>query len=880
MPVPQKIKADFAVRAPSSGGDRLPWVAANPNGGFAVAFTAIVGVSDDDARLQTFDALGTTVSGFSISAAGGGIDERLASVAYLTNGLLARVWVETPDAGGGNGRDIYYSVIDPLSLQTVVSRTLVAGGIGDQGDPMIAASTAGGFAIAYADYNVAQGALLVARYGVSGVAIGTSQVNVTTGVDDESGDLRDLSIVGLANGGYALAWGDSSPFETRTRTVTSTGSFSAEATFNPNNLGFGDFGPDVAALADGRYVAVNFQSSPDTAFGQFFTESNVASGALFQIASNVSGSRAQHLDVAGLKDGRFVVVWQDTFDDIRGQIMFADGTPDGAQFVVNAVTSGTQQRPSVEVLADGRFVVAWDDPSLAPDTLLAAIYDPRESGVTVNGTPGADQYVGSGYADAIFTAGGADTVAGAAGADTIFGGDGNDSLTGDGENDLLSGDNGDDTLDGGAGNDTVLGGFGVDVITGGTGVNTLTGGAGDDFYYVSNATDTLTELSGGGNDSVFTFVDFTIAANIENVFSLGTAGILNGNDGDNSLNGGFATVAQYLNGAGGADVLNGSAARDTMLGGGGDDQLFGRAGNDYMAGENGNDSYYVEELTDEVIEAAGAAAGTNDIVYASVNYTLSANVETGFTFGAATTLSGNGLANTLLGVYSAAGVTLNGLAGNDVLYGSNFADNLFGGDNDDTFFGLLGADAFIGGDGNDTYFLEQAGDSVAESANQGIDTIYAAFDYTLLANFEILFLYGAATNGIGNSADNTLIGSYLPGVNVGFQGFGGNDRIIASTGNDSLAGQQGNDTLTGGGGNDTFFYNASVALGIDTITDFTAGAGIGDRVIVTSIFANFASVLAAATEVGGTTTITVSAGNQLILQGVAIAQLNADDFLF
>jgi len=452
-------------------------------------------------------------------------------------------------------------------------------------------------------------------------------------------------------------------------------------------------------------------------------------------------------------------------------------------------------------------------------------------------------------------------------------------LTGNVGNNALAGGGGADTLDGGAGNDTLDGGAGGDVLTGGAGTNLLTGGADDDIYYVSGASDVVVENVGGGADTVFTYVDMTLAANVESLFSLGSAGVLVGNGLNNTLIGGYATVAQNINGGDGADYISGSAARDTLLGGEGADIILGRAGNDSMAGGNGDDSYYVEDAGDEVIEAAGAAAGTGDIVYTAVTYTLTANVETGFTHGSATALTGNGGDNALLGVYSAAGVTLNGLDGADVLYGSNFADTLNGGAGADTFFGLLGLDACFGGDGNDTYFLEQAGDSAAENANEGVDTVYAAFDYTLLANFETLFIYGAATAGTGNGAANTLIGSYRPGVSLAFDGAGGADRIISSTGDDVIAGGAGDDTLTGGGGNDVFLYNAA-GLGVDTITDFAAGPGLGDRVNVQGVFANLAAILAAATGAGGTTTITASPGNQIVLAGVATALLNADDFIF
>lgn len=64
------------------------------------------------------------------------------------------------------------------------------------------------------------------------------------------------------------------------------------------------------------------------------------------------------------------------------------------------------------------------------------------------------------------------------------------------------------------------------------------------------------------------------------------------------------------------------------------------------------------------------------------------------------------------------------------------------------------------------------------------------------------------------------------------------------------------------------------------IADFPAGAGIGNRINVDSVFANFATVRSAAAESGDTTTIIVNATKKIYLNGITIAQLNVDDFVF
>ena len=96
----------------------------------------------------------------------------------------------------------------------------------------------------------------------------------------------------------------------------------------------------------------------------------------------------------------------------------------------------------------------------------------------------------------------------------------------------------------------------------------------------------------------------------------------------------------------------------------------------------------------------------------------------------------------------------------------------------------------------------------------------------------------------------------------------------------------GDDVLIGGTGNDVYFYgdegifDASVC-GNDTITDFQAGAGLGDVILFsTSTFADFAAVQAATMDVMGNAVITLSPGNTITLMGVTESMLVADDFQF
>ncbi|MCW5738318.1 MAG: VCBS repeat-containing protein, partial [Enhydrobacter sp.] len=99
--------------------------------------------------------------------------------------------------------------------------------------------------------------------------------------------------------------------------------------------------------------------------------------------------------------------------------------------------------------------------------------------------------------------------------DSLTGGNDEDVLKGGAGDDVLFGGNGDDVLGGDSGNDTLIGNTGNDSLNGGIGNDILDGGTGDDRYHVDNAADQVIEAVGGGIDTVWTTVDYTLAGGQE-----------------------------------------------------------------------------------------------------------------------------------------------------------------------------------------------------------------------------------------------------------------------------------------------------------------------------------------------------------------------------
>jgi trimeric autotransporter adhesin len=306
-------------------------------------------------------------------------------------------------------------------------------------------------------------------------------------------------------------------------------------------------------------------------------------------------------------------------------------------------------------------------------------------------------------------------------------------------NNVISGNSGHNVLGGGAGDD---------LLDGGSGADAMTGGAGDDTYVVDDGDDNVTEYAIEGTDLVRSSMTYTLSADVENLTLTGGANI----DGTGNSS---------------ANVITGNA---------GDNRIEGGGEADIMSGGDGNDTYVVDLTGDTVVEATG---GGTDLVQASADHTLSADVENLELFGAALTGTGNSLSN-----------AITGNAGNNTIDGAG------------------GIDVMAGGLGDDTYLVDLTGDMVTEASGEGTDLVQASADYTLSADVENLELLGSALTGTGNSLNNVITGN--AGGNT-IDGAGGADTMIGGLGDDTYVVNDAGDTATEAIGAGTDMVNSSVS---------------------------------------------------------------------
>ena len=371
--------------------------------------------------------------------------------------------------------------------------------------------------------------------------------------------------------------------------------------------------------------------------------------------------------------------------------------------------------------------------------------------------------------------------------------------TGNGEQ-PITGNAGANRLVGGAGNDSLSGGAGDDTLDGGTGNDTLAGDAGDDTYLVASGADLAREEAGAGTDRVISTLSFILPNNIERLELTGTA----------AASGTGNALANLLLGNAAANWLSGLGGDDSLSGGAGNDTLDGGAGSNTLEGGLGNDTYGVGSAGDMLVEAAN---GGTDLVMATIDWTLGANLES-LTLTGTAGISGTGniLNNIILGN-----------AGANALSGGEGDDSLAGGAGNDTLAGGAGRDTLGGNLGDDTYLIDFAIDVLIESTGQGTDLVIASLSWTLGANFEDLTLAGSnGSSGTGNTLANHLTGN--AGANL-LSGGDGADTLAGGLGADTLVGGSGADLLTGGGGADAFRFLRPIEDG-DIIADFD---GTADR---------------------------------------------------
>jgi len=395
---------------------------------------------------------------------------------------------------------------------------------------------------------------------------------------------------------------------------------------------------------------------------------------------------------------------------------------------------------------------------------------------------------------------------------------------------------------------------------------TLTGNSPNDTFVVYNSSDVVAPKV-GSHDVVYAAASYTLPTGVDTLILEGTA----------------------TQGVGNSDVA-------------GDGLYAANPGQvATLTGNSANDTFVVYNSADVVVPNAGS----HDVVYSAVSYTLPTGVDVLILEASATqgvgnsdaagdalyaanpgqvaTLTGNSANDTFV-VYNSADVVVPKAGSHDIVYSAvNYTlptgvDQLIleagtqaVGNSDASGDTLYAANAGVaqtltGNSHNDTFVVYNAGDTVIGQSGS-TDTVYAAASFTLPTNVDTLFLEGTASQGTGNSdAVDTLIGNG-----------GVASTLVAGSGTDLLvvAGTAGT-VMTGGAGADTFAFPNVV--GHDEVTNF--GLAKDTLQFNMTLFSNFTAAMSAASQVGANTVFTVDTNDTVTLDNVTKTSLTSSNFHF
>ena len=703
------------------------------SGGHVLARTASGVDSNGNAvTVQSFDADGNPTSAVIQVNTNAALNQQAPDIAALDGGrFMIAWWDESGDTAGGIKCQLFDSALNKVGGETAVN-TVTAG---SQIDVALQQLGSGRVLATWTDYSgvggdTASGGIKGRLFDSAGAPVGGEFL--VNGVVD--GEQRKSDIVELASGNVLVTWASVD--------IPSFGTFRGQL-FDSNGVKVG-----------GEIVLESFNR--------------------FGSAAGYGGQNSGSYKVVALPDGGFALAWTtqnggppdgSATTSVWARLFDDNGAPANARFIVNTVPTGNQRVAGMTVLPDGELYIAWDNEGSSSQARIFDLTATRTvwfANDNLAGTPGADMLAGGLGNDTYIVGHSGDVVVEHAfeGTDIVYSGV-SYSLNDTSEVENLSTLSWQATdslnLTGNGLANTLIGNAGANQLNGGLAADSMIGREGNDTYFIDNIGDRAIEQAGQGTDIVYTSINYTLAANIENLSAI-------------------SWQSTYpLN-------LTGNGLNNTLIGNAGRNQLDGKGGADTMLGREGNDVYFVDSALDRPTETAGQGS---DIVYTSISYTLASNSDVeslatiSFTATTALNLTGNGLANTLIG--------------ND---GNNQLD------------GGAGADVMVGRAGNDKYLVDNAGDKVFEAVGGGQDVVFTGVSVALTNDQEIEGMSSIdwnatyALNLTGNSLRNNLIGN--AGTNI-------------------LDGKAGNDTLQGREGADTYAFTTVLgAQNIDLILGFSS----------------------------------------------------------
>lgn len=393
---------EFQVNNFTAGGQVYPAVAMSAQGEAVVVWhSQVQDAGTCGVFAQRFDALGRpTGPEFQVNTYSAGTQD-WASVASSGGGRFVVVWTSYEQDGSDAG--VFGRLFAPDGVPITDEFPVNTFTADRQKYPVVAMDEAGRFVVAWQSryQDGSEDGIYAQRFDNHAQPLGTEfRVNSVT-----QGYQILPSIAMNADGRFVIAWtrdlqdGNGAKismqrFAEDGSTLGGEVSVSSNWNFNQSNTAVGidqDGGLTIAWDSDGQ------DGSSDGVYARRFHADGSPNGAEFLV--NTTTEFAQRVAAVAMHPlGRCLVLWQSDEQDgsqwgIFGQAFDSQGAAVGHEFALNQYTAGMQMMPAVTVDADGDWIATWmsdgqDGSSFGIYAAYGAIHDPAAA--TAVSTPAAE----------------------------------------------------------------------------------------------------------------------------------------------------------------------------------------------------------------------------------------------------------------------------------------------------------------------------------------------------------------------------------------------------------------------------------------------------------------------------------------------------------
>ncbi|MGV6800676.1 MAG: pre-peptidase C-terminal domain-containing protein [bacterium] len=296
-------------------------------------------------------------------------------------------------------------------------------------------------------------------------------------------------------------------------------------------------------------------------------------------------------------------------------------------------------------------------------------------------------------------------------------------------------------------------------------------------------------------------------------------------------------IIENASGGSGDDHLTGNEEINRLKGGDGDDMIFGMGGHDRITGGAGAD-------------AIDGGDGSDTVFYRFSDEAVTVSL-----------LTGTGQGGT------AEGDTFTSV---ERVSGSLYDDRLIGNAEQNAFFGGYGNDTLLGGAGKDLLTGDQ-GNDVLDGGEDRDNAYYSRSDAGVTIDLAAGLGFGGHAEGDILIDIENIIGSAHNDEIWGGDGF---NNLYGHLSDDILGGGVGYDFLNGGAGADTFVIQEGWEK--ERVRDFEDGV---DKFDVSDFGISAADAVSMAAVFGSGVALDFGAGDILIIDNAALADITTDDFI-